>query len=71
MFYVLEGEFDMHFRDKVVHLKKNEFIIVQKGLEHKPVAKSEVSVMLFEPTRTSNTGNQVDDVLTQNNLNTI
>ncbi|MBN3584519.1 cupin domain-containing protein [Algoriphagus aestuarii] len=59
MFLVIEGEFDMHFRDKVVSLTKNEFIIVPKGIEHKPVAKEEVSVMLFEPNTTLNTGNTV------------
>lgn len=56
MFYVLEGEFNMEFRDKTVKLNKNEFLIVPKGVEHRPVAKNEVSVMLFEPGTTLNTG---------------
>ena len=62
MFLVIEGEFDMHFRDKIVHLTKNEFIIVPRGVEHKPVAKDEVSVLLFEPNTTLNTGNTVGEL---------
>jgi mannose-6-phosphate isomerase-like protein (cupin superfamily) len=57
LFYVLSGSFDMHFRDKIVTLHENEFLIVPKGVEHKPVAEQEVSIMLFEPSSTLNTGN--------------
>ncbi|GHB59626.1 cupin domain-containing protein [Persicitalea jodogahamensis] len=56
MFYVLQGEFKMEFRDKTVMLRENEFLIVPKGVEHRPVAVDEVSVMLFEPASTLNTG---------------
>ncbi len=56
MFYVLQGEFKMEFRDKTVTLQENEFLIVPKGVEHRPVAAEEVSVMLFEPASTLNTG---------------
>ncbi len=62
LFYVVNGSFDMHFRDKVVVVKQHEFLIVPKGVEHKPVAENEVSVMLFEPATTVNTG-QTDSVL--------
>lgn len=57
MFYVLKGKFNMEFRDKVVDLNENEFLIVPRGTEHRPVADEEVSVMLFEPASTVNTGN--------------
>lgn len=67
MFYVLNGEFNMEFRDKTVNIKENEFIIVPKGVEHKPVAENEVSVMLFEPATTLNTGN-IKSELTKENL---
>lgn len=56
LFYVLEGEFVMEFRDKKVTVKENEFLIVPKGVEHRPVAEQEVSIMLFEPSSTLNTG---------------
>jgi mannose-6-phosphate isomerase-like protein (cupin superfamily) len=57
MFLVLEGEFDLHFRDRIVHLRAGEFCIVPRGVEHKPVAKNLTSVLLFEPASTRNTGN--------------
>ncbi|UOB16330.1 cupin domain-containing protein [Abyssalbus ytuae] len=65
MFYVVEGEFKMEFRDKSVTIKKGEFIIVPRGVEHKPVAEKEVAVMLFEPASTVNTGN-IDNEFTVN-----
>lgn len=57
MFLVIEGEFVMEFRDRNVELKKGEFLIVPRGVEHRPVAEREVQVMLLEPAGTVNTGN--------------
>lgn len=57
MFLVVEGQFDLHFRDRVVTLREGEFCIVPRGVEHKPVAKDLCSVMLLEPAATRNTGN--------------
>jgi len=57
MFFVVKGNFRMEFRDKTIQLEENEFLIVPKGVEHRPVAEKEVSVMLFEPASTKNTGN--------------
>jgi mannose-6-phosphate isomerase-like protein (cupin superfamily) len=56
MFYVLKGEFNMELRDRTIVLKENEFMIIPRGVEHRPVAVNEVSVMLFEPAGTLNTG---------------
>ena len=61
MFYVIAGEFDMEFQDKTVHLTAGEFLIVPKGVEHRPVAQNEVSVMLIEPNTVLNTGNVVNE----------
>ena len=61
MFYVLSGKFNMEFRDKTIEIREGEFIIVPKGVEHRPVAVDEVSVMLFEPDTTLNTGNTEGD----------
>jgi len=47
----------MELRDKTVTINEGEFIIVPKGVEHRPNAKEEVQVMLFEPATTVNTGN--------------
>ena len=57
LFYVVKGSFDMEFRDKTVTINEGEFIIVPRGVEHRPNAKEEVEVMLFEPASTLNTGN--------------
>jgi mannose-6-phosphate isomerase-like protein (cupin superfamily) len=56
MFLVISGNFQMHFRDKIVPLEAGETIIVPRGIEHKPVALEEVCVMLIEPNSTINTG---------------
>lgn len=67
LFYVVKGSFYMHLRDKVVTIKEGEFIIIPRGVEHKPVAKEEVEIMLFEPASTLNTGN-IENELTRKNL---
>jgi mannose-6-phosphate isomerase-like protein (cupin superfamily) len=57
LFFVLKGTLKMEFRDKTVIIRENEFLIVPRGTEHRPVAEEEVSIMLFEPASTLNTGN--------------
>ena len=57
LFYVVKGRFRMEFRDRAVDVATGEFIIVPRGVEHRPVADQEVEVMLFEPASTLNTGN--------------
>ena len=70
MFYVIRGNFIIELRDKVIELNEGEFFIVPKGIEHRPVAEEEVSVLLFEPKTTLNTGNQKNE-LTEENLQKI
>src|SRR5262245_2910262 len=60
LFLVIKGRFRMDFRDRVVWLEEGEFLIVPRGVEHRPVAEKEVHVMLFEPASTLNTGNAQD-----------
>ena len=62
LFFVISGILKMEFRDKTVEIHPNEFIIVPKGVEHRPVADNEVSIMLFEPNTTLNTGNTRGDL---------
>ena len=62
LFYVLQGELIMKFRDKEVKVKPHEFIIVPKGVEHLPCTNGEeVKIMLIEPASTVNTGNIESD----------
>jgi mannose-6-phosphate isomerase-like protein (cupin superfamily) len=71
LFYVVKGSFDMHMRDKIVTINQGEFIIMPKGVAHKPMAKEEVEIMLFEPATTLNTGNITDSDLTRTELSKI
>jgi mannose-6-phosphate isomerase-like protein (cupin superfamily) len=60
LFYVVKGRFRMEFRDRTLDIAAGEFLIVPRGVEHRPVADEEVEVMLFEPAGTLNTGNVRD-----------
>src|SRR5579884_25027 len=57
LFLVVKGRFRMEFRDRQVWLEQDEFLIVPRGVEHRPVAEEEAHVLLFEPASTLNTGN--------------
>ena len=71
MFLVVKGRFRIEFRDggsesrsesnvqatRTVHLEEGEFIVVPRGVEHRPVAEDECWILLFEPASTLNTGN--------------
>jgi mannose-6-phosphate isomerase-like protein (cupin superfamily) len=61
-FLVLRGSFRMDFRDKSVTLGEGDFIIVPRGVEHRPVAEQEVEVMLFEPAGIKHTGDVQSDL---------
>jgi mannose-6-phosphate isomerase-like protein (cupin superfamily) len=60
LFLVHRGAFRMEFRDRIVELAAGDFLIVPRGVEHRPVAEEEVEVLLFEPASTLNTGNVRD-----------
>jgi len=71
LFLVLHGNFRMDYKDaagaeKSMELREGEFVIVQRGTEHRPVAEAEVHVMLFEPAGTLNTGNVIDTLTAAN-----
>jgi mannose-6-phosphate isomerase-like protein (cupin superfamily) len=55
-FLVLRGTLDIELRDRVVTLGPGELFVVPKGVEHRPVAREEVHLLLIEPTGTPNTG---------------
>jgi mannose-6-phosphate isomerase-like protein (cupin superfamily) len=71
LFLVVEGKLRMGFRDRNVDLDAGEFIIVPKGVEHRPEALTEeCQVILLEPDTTLNTGN-VENERTVRNLQRI
>jgi len=67
MFLVVKGSFIMELRDKNITLNEGEFLIVPRGVEHRPNAPEEVEILLFEPAGTLNTGN-VENEFTKKNL---
>ncbi|HEU4631147.1 MAG TPA: cupin domain-containing protein, partial [Gemmatimonadaceae bacterium] len=60
LFLVVRGRFRMELRDRAIDLEAGEFLIVPRGVEHRPVADEEAEVLLFEPAGTLNTGNVRD-----------
>ena len=56
-FLVLQGRLLIQFRDGDVVLEEGDCLVIPRGVEHRPVAEEEVSVLLFEPAGTLNTGN--------------
>ena len=60
LFLVVAGELRLQFRDREVRLGPGQFLIVPRGVEHRPVADDEVQVLLFEPAGTLNTGDVRD-----------
>lgn len=70
LFLVVQGRFRMELSDRAIELEEGDFLIVPRGVEHRPVADEEVHVLLFEPAGTLNTGN-VEDARTRRVLETI
>src|SRR4051812_25649335 len=61
LFLVVRGSLRMQFRAGDVMVGEGEFIVVPKGVEHRPVADEEVHAVLFEPAATRNTGNVTNE----------
>ena len=70
MFLVTKGKLTMDFGDKTVDIHPGEFIIVPRGVEHRPRAEEETEMLLIEPVGTLNTGNTVNE-LTRDKLEKI
>ncbi|RAU82655.1 cupin domain-containing protein [Pontibacter arcticus] len=70
-FLVVKGSFKMELRDKTITLNPGEFLIVPRGVEHRPVADQEAEVLMFEPATTINTGNLPQSERTRTNLETL
>ena len=62
LFMVMKGQLQIELRDKTITINEGEFYIVPKGVEHKPVAKEEVHILLFEPLTTKHTGDVIADI---------
>ena len=62
LFMVIKGSLDIELKDEIVSLQEGEFYIVPKGVAHKPIAKEEVYLLLFEPLTTKHTGDIIADI---------
>ena len=67
-FIIIEGTLDLEFRDGKVTLSAGEMFVVPKGVEHKPVAKSECKIMMIEPRGTKNTGDIQSELTAENDV---
>lgn len=68
LFLVVRGHLRIELRDdRAIELDPGEFVIVPRGVDHRPVAREEVELLLFEPAGTRNTGNVDDPSLTAPN----
>lgn len=61
LFLVVAGSFRMQLREREITVREGEFVVIPRGVEHRPVADEECSVVLIEPRTTLNTGNVVNE----------
>ena len=71
LFLVIEGKLTLEFRDHCLELTSGEMCVIPRGVEHRPVAENEVTVLLFEPKSTLNTGDANESIFTRKNLDKI
>ena len=60
LFLVVDGRLRTQLPDRELEVGPGQFVVVPKGVEHRPVADATVHVVLIEPTSTLNTGNVHD-----------
>jgi mannose-6-phosphate isomerase-like protein (cupin superfamily) len=61
LFLVLKGTLVIHLRDQDLTLNEGDFVVIPKGVEHKPVATEETHALLIEPKSVVNTGDVADE----------
>ena len=71
LFLVLKGQLTIEFRDGVRTLGPGEFLVVPKGVEHRPVAPDEVELLIMDREGEPNTGDEVQSALTRAKLETL
>ena len=64
-FQVIKGSITIHLKERSINLNEGECYIVPRGIEHKPEAKEEAHVMMFEPKATAHTGSTESDLTVQ------
>ncbi len=64
LFMPIDGTLRIQFRGGEKVIRPGQFIVVPRGVEHRPITDEPVTVLLFEPAGTLNTGNLKDHPLT-------
>ena len=62
LFMVMKGQLIIELRERSVVVNPGEFYTVPRGIEHKPTAKEETHLLLFEPLSTKHTGDVMTDI---------
>ena len=62
LFIVMKGQLIIGLRGRSIVVNPGEFYTVPRGIEHKPTAKEETHLLLFEPLSTKHTGDVMTDV---------
>jgi mannose-6-phosphate isomerase-like protein (cupin superfamily) len=60
-FLVVSGAIEIEFEDGELALGEGDLAIVPRGVMHRPKAREEALVLLFEPSGTVNTGDVVTE----------
>ncbi len=71
LFLVVRGKLTIDFRDRTVELRKGEFLVVPKGVEHRPHSERDCEVLLLEKKGVLNTGDAVESELTRHTIDWI
>lgn len=66
LFLVMKGTLYIQLKDKTLEINSGEFVIIPRGVEHKPYAPEEAEVLLFEPNTTLNTGDKMNELTVKN-----
>jgi mannose-6-phosphate isomerase-like protein (cupin superfamily) len=61
LFLVVQGELTIELRDGQVTLGPSELVVIPKGVEHRPVAREEVQLLLVEPKAIRHTGDVISE----------
>lgn len=62
LFLVIEGQIKIELDTKTLEINAGEFVIIPKGVQHKPIGVGEAKVLMFEPKSTLNTGNTENEL---------
>jgi len=62
LFLVIKGCLYIELRDGTKTINEGEMIVIPRGVEHRPYAKEECWLFLFEPQSTKHTGDVESDL---------